>query len=179
MLRIFNSIFISISLFAILCCHDKEDPCNCQSNETCVHDTYTGITDCFEKGTYYHLGGQLFHARNLYVGIINNNLCIDTLIFLKDTLRALDHNRFALLANVFPWGIFSLMEGYPPFQAGENEFYSSTNDRICFLNGEDWHANLHFKVYPDSVWMKLGFWTFNSEPGVLIDSATVIFHKPD
>ncbi|HEY3386224.1 MAG TPA: hypothetical protein VGK46_06930, partial [Saprospiraceae bacterium] len=58
-----------------------------------------------------------------------------------------------------------------------NEFYSQSVVPLCYLNGESWYSNLHFIIYPDSVWMELGFWTLNSEPGVLIDSCTVMFYK--
>ena len=173
----FKAKFIVITFLAVISCHDKEDPCNCPVNETCIHDTYTGIIDCYENGSFYHLGGHLIHARNLYVGIVHNNQCIDTLIFYDDTLRALDDQRFGLIANVYPSGIHDVMGGNPPYQVSENEFYSQTVDRLCGLKGEDWYANLHFKVYQDSVWMKLGFWTLNTPPGVLIDSCEVRFYK--
>jgi|GEM_PF-2263940 len=178
MIKILKLVSFAYFLIAFAGCHDKEDPCHCESNETCIHDTYTGIIGCYEIGSVYHLGGEVVYARNLYVGTTSGNMCIDTLIFYDDTLRALDNQKFGLIVNVYPTGVHYVMGSYPPFQADDNEYYAQSVEPLCFLNGEEWYSNLHFKVYPDSVWMKLGFWTLNSEPGILIDSATVMFYKP-
>ncbi len=175
-----NSIYwISVLIiFGLLnsTCHDKDDGCICKDNEVCIYDTYIGKNECYLSESVHYLGGERVIAPNSYLGIISNSQCVDTLIFYNDTTRALDDERFGLIVNVPP-GVQDVIGSTIPYQANENEFYSSSVIPLCYLNGIGWYSNLHFFIYPDSIWMELDFWTIESDPGEIIDSVQVVFYK--
>ncbi len=168
-----QSIFWIISLVFICLftgCGPNEEECVCMDSEVCINNV------CYLDEWVHELGGTSFIARNSYVGIINGNQCIDTLIFYNDTTRAIDNERFGLIVASHP-GIQNVLGSEIPFEVSDNEFYASSVTALCYLNGDSWFANLQFKTYPDSVWMKLRFWTLGAEPGVFIDSSIVTFYR--
>ncbi|MEP6648197.1 MAG: hypothetical protein ABJC12_13995 [Saprospiraceae bacterium] len=151
------------------CCHDKGNEVPCKDNEVFLDG------QCYLRESVHNIGGTYVIAPNSYVAFVNGNLCIDTLVFYNDTSRALNDGQLGLIIAT-PFGVGNIMGSFPN-EVSPNEFYAQTVDELCHLNGEAWYANLHFKIFPDSVWMKLGFWTLSSPTGVIIDSATVVFHK--
>lgn len=171
-----HSILWTISLFCICLvyssCRDEVYDCGCKDSEVCIYD------ECYLNEWVHNLGGTTIIARNSYVGIINDNDCIDTLVFYNDTIRAINDERFGLVvaADPFP-GTQNVLGSQAPYQVSENEFYASTVAPLCYLNGDSWYANLHYIIYPDSVWMKLRFWPLGSSQGVFIDSCNVTFYK--
>lgn len=170
----FNKFIWVLIVYVFVACHKKDEDCLCDcicnSNEICLYD------ECYLKESVHSIGGTMVIAPNSYVGVATGNLCIDTLIFYNDTSRALDDERFGLFAETYHEQVWNVIGSYP-FQADTNEFYSSSSVPLCYLNGEAWYANLHFIIYPDSVWMNLGFWTLNGPSGELIDSCSLMFYK--
>jgi hypothetical protein len=167
-------ILIALGLMNSMC-HGKDDECMCKDNEDCIY-SYTGKNECYLNEWVHYLGGIRVIARNSYVGINNNSSCIDTLIFYNDTTRAIDDDRFGLIVDVPP-GTQNVLGSNPPFQASSNEFYTSSVEPMCYSGGEGWYSNIHFIIYPDSVWMKLKFWKLESDPGVFVDSTIITFYK--
>ncbi len=151
-------------------CHKEIDNCGCKDNEICFQ------SECYLKESVHEIGGTTVITPNSYVGIVQGNYCVDTLIFYNDTTRAIDDERFGLIVNG-PFGVENVMGSEVPYQASGNEYYAQTVDELCHLNGNAWYANLHYFIYPDSVWMKLKFWPLDGSQGFFIDSCIVTFYK--
>ena len=170
-----KSTFLTLGLIICIfmsCGPDEGDDCFCKDTEVCRNQ------ECILSEWIHELGGTQVIARNSFVGTVTGNACIDTLVFYNDTTRNIENPlRFGLIVPVHPTGALNVLGSGPHFQASDNEFYSSLSAPICYLNGDTWYANLHFKTYPDSVWMKLKFWALEGEPGVFTDSTIVMFYK--
>jgi hypothetical protein len=174
-----NSIFIiPLILIGVFLsrCNEKNDECICQINELCIYDSYSGKNECYLNESVHYLGGSRIIVPNSYVGIVENNSCIDTLIFYNDTTRALNDERFGLIVNVSSF-VQNVIGSNPTFQAGNNEYFLTTVEPVCYLNGEGQYSDIHCIIFPDSVWMELKFWTLETKPGLFIDSTVLMLYK--
>jgi hypothetical protein len=168
---IFNIFgILAIFLLCLNSCVEKPDDCLCAC--LCRQDEVCLDGECFLSEYVHSLGGTTLIAPNSYVGFVEGNLCVDTLVFFNDTTRDI-FNQFGLFVAV-PGGIQNVA-GSHATMVSEKEYYSYSSAPLCYLNGEARYANLHFVIEADSVNMDLKFWELGS--GVFIDSCTVVFYK--
>jgi hypothetical protein len=147
----------------------------CADSEVCIYNDLTGTNECLLNEWVHELGGTTIIAFNSFVGVTDGNSCIDTLIFINDTTRT--YGQFSIYVENPPGIVQNVLGAQPPFEASDNEYYSSTVAPFCNLNGDALYGNLHFKVEPDSVWMNIKFWALDGEPGEFIDSCNLVFYR--
>ena len=163
-------LFAGLILINFGCKDEIPNPCSCNEDEVCLYDS------CYLSEMVHSLNGTTIIAPNSYVGTISNNQCVDTLIFYNDTTRAIDNGRFGLIVPHYLGGIQNVA-GSIPTVVSPSEYYLGSVAPLCYLNGEERYANLHFRIETDYVWMSIKFWTLNSEPDNIIDSCIVTFHR--
>lgn len=163
---------VAIFLLCLTSCDEKPDDCLCDC--LCHEDEVCFAGDCILNEYVHSLGGTTLIARNSYVGIVEGNFCVDTLIFFNDTTRDI-YNQFGLIVAVD--GVIQNVAGSHPTMVSDKEYYLYTAAPVCYLNGDAWYANLHFVMETDSVNLELKFWALNGEPGVFIDSCNMILYK--
>lgn len=144
------------------CCKDKVDTCACGDNEDCVDGA------CLWKPNYYRVGGVGVIGTDLYVGIIDDNFCLDTLIF---NIRSAED--FSLFVNVPPMQNVGIGINY---RISDTEYVLGHASHLCYDEGLI-YSDIICKTYvPDSVSLKFLFWRLNA-PGDYIDSTQVTMVK--
>ncbi|MEZ4987828.1 MAG: hypothetical protein R2795_22835 [Saprospiraceae bacterium] len=143
-------------------CKDKPEVCACSDNEDCVDG------ECLWKPNYYRVGGVGVIGHDLYVGIVEDNFCLDTLIF---NIR--ENGEFSLFMDVPPMQNIGINVNY---QRSDTEFILGHGSHLCYDDGLI-YSDIICKTYvPDSVSLTFLFWHLES-PGVYIDTAHVTMVK--
>lgn len=163
MKKVILPLLLFSTLFTVFSCQ-KETPCtNCESWEECIDG------QCQTPGERFQWGDLGIIGDHLYVGFAENNTCIDTVVF-----GPRGNDQFGLYINPEPslWdaGVFV------------NKKYSDTEYFLFAASPACYHptryANIYCSLYePDSVRLKFLFSDTNSEPGVHIDSTTVMLYQ--
>jgi len=173
--KVFSLLCSVIFILSVWSCKEETPPicfcdCSCTEDETCISNI------CYPNKDLFKLGGSTIYAPNGYIGTTNCNQCVDTLVFVIDSTKALEFDRFGLYIFDPQVGVKNVAGSYTTI-ISDNEFALGPGSHFCFQDGEAWYADMHFLVQPDSVRMQLLFYNLNSEPGIIEDTCIVNFYK--
>jgi len=156
----------------------KERCLDCPDYKVCVDGECVLEEGCFE------LNNMAVCFDNLYLGVVEGNSCVDTIIF-NGTNSALGNGKsFAYFVKSRPVGLeFRTLSVSK--ELGENEYIMGDVMPICgdWLGGPGvyWYfSNIHCKIYPDSVRMNIYFQASDrtlDDP--FIDSCRVTLYKKE
>jgi hypothetical protein len=169
----FSPLFALISFVFFLVCSCERTTvfpiCQCLEHEACHN------LACYPDEWVHEIDGNTLLAKNSFIGS-TDCLCTDTLVFFIDTAFEATNGRFGLIVSDNQGG-FNEVTGVFEMQVSDSEYSMVTGFPICTLNDEEWYADLHFFVFPDSVVMDMKLWTVQSEPGVYGDTCNVTFYR--
>lgn len=130
--------------------------CDCEAWETCVSGG-----DCVVKENVYFLGetGIVLEGENFYVGIMQREVCPDTIVvdlieeyYMKLYVKELRDNGHYEAKNIGPVGI-KRSETF----AVDSFYYALCQGHLC----PEWTVGLAYRVFPDSINMTLSLTSFS------------------
>jgi hypothetical protein len=117
---------------------------------------------------YINIGGQGIISDNLYVGILPDHPCLDTIAFITYP----GEDRFSMHLNTSVQNITGV--DIVPIEEIAPDVWSLAHTEPLCSNDGGWRANITAELFePDSVRLKFRFWLNDTPEGEFIDSTTV------
>lgn len=150
-------------LFLASCCDDDDNACACPEPQECVEG------ECVYTSGYINIGGQGIISDNLYVGVLPNHPCLDTIAFITYPGEV----RFSMFLNTTPATNITGI-GIEPIEEIAPDVWSLGHVEPLCSNDGGWRAQITAELFePDSVRMKFRFWLNDTPEGEFFDSTTV------
>ena len=154
-------------LLLAACCDDDAADCACPERQECVEG------ECVYTSGYINIGGRGIISDNLYVGVLPNHPCLDTIAFITYPGEA----RFSMFLNTTPVYYATGIDIVPIEEIMPNVWNMGHVEPLCSNDG-GWRASMTANLFePDSVQMKFRFWLNTTPEGEFFDSTTVTLFK--
>ena len=150
-------------LFLASCCDDDENTCACPEPQECVEG------ECVYTSGYINIDGRGIISDNLYVGVLPDHPCLDTIAFITYPGEA----RFSMFLNTTPATSLIGIDIIPIEEIAPDVWSLAHVEPLCSNDG-GWRSNITAELFePDSVRMKFRFWLNDTPEGEFFDSTTV------
>jgi len=166
-----QKFIILLTLIAAFSACRKKDDCRCNPVEDCIEGT------CVLQPNSFWAGNSGVTGFNLYKGVVNSNVCIDSIAFDINTV-SFSEPRYNLYVNIPPNGLYEI-----PLALGlkisDNEYVLGSGATICHRpNGKQWYPSyVHCITTPDSVVMNIKFLEWFDTSNEYVDSCRVTLYK--
>lgn len=172
-------LFLSVATLFGACagCKEKEDPCSkCPEGTVCFDYSYIAEDSvrCIPKNSVIQIGDRRIIARNVYKGVVQHNMCLDTVFFSNDTTKSID-NRFGFFVDLPVFGLQNTWPGVFDI-ISDKEVWLFTPGEVCYQDGKALFATMHCIIEPDSVMMDIDLWSMLGST-TLVDSCRVTLYR--